>query len=186
MHSGWLLVSLLPFGPAGCWSSCAFCAKRCFRREMPEACLATSAGGGSRPSFPSGDGGTSFQWMGSSVSAWGFPPWSGSWPDSLPGLGAILQEDTGALLGLEWQQTPSLATSPVIAGGETEARSGEVASCEPLLSGFLPRGVEAALLCLPSCPSYRPPISLSQFFPPLWFLGLCAADRSSPGLQWLV
>lgn len=41
----------------------------------------------------------------------GLPGWSSSLPDPLPGLSAILPEETRALLGLEGQQSPALATS---------------------------------------------------------------------------
>lgn len=80
MYLGWLVVSLLPSGPY--WFSCIFCAKGCSWREMPEACLASSAGGVQDP----------WGWVnifpvcGKLCSRLGFPGWSSCWPDPLPGL----------------------------------------------------------------------------------------------------
>lgn len=54
VHLGWLVVSLLPSGPY--WSSWTFCAKGCSWREMPEACLASSAGGAQGRLSPLGMG----------------------------------------------------------------------------------------------------------------------------------
>lgn len=104
--------------------------------------------------------------------AWGFPAGAAS--------GLILPEDTGALLGLEWQQAPALAASLLISGGQTEARSSAVASCKPLLPGFLPRGVEAALLaCLAQATHPSLPVFSSLVAP-----GTLCEDQSSSGLQW--
>lgn len=112
--------------------------------------------------------------MGSSVPAWGFLVGAAAGLILCRGSSEILPEETGALLGLEGQQTPALAPSLLTGGGETEARNSEVATYKPLLSGFLPRGVSAEL-------SLVPHISLSQFSPPLWLQGLGAEDQSSPG-----
>lgn len=145
VHLGWLVVSLLPFGMLVL--VCLLC-KRLFSEGNAWSLPCYKCWGRFKALFPIWGWVNIFPVGGELRACLGLPDWSGSWPDSLPGLSAILHEDTGALLRLEWQQTPALATSPLIAGGETEARSSEVASCKPLLSGFFPRGVE--LPCLPA------------------------------------